>query len=267
MTHSGASVEFLGVGYSYGRSARPAITQVDFRVGAGEFCCLVGPNGAGKTTLLKLAAGLLRPKAGRVLTSGLEPSRLPRKKAARLVTYVPPSFDVPFPIDVSSFVGLGAFARRTSFFDLRSDAAETLAALERLRISRLASRRVGQLSQGERKLVLLARALVQNSEIILLDEPTAHLDIHRAVEALEVFYELCRVEGRTVVTSIHDLNVALLFSTKVALLKGGRLVDFGDPEAVMLYRKVTQVFECDVYIGRNELNGRLFVVPMRKTDS
>lgn len=253
--------------FSYPGGARKALEKVTLRVGSREFVCLLGPNGAGKTTLLRVASGLSRPQQGTVLVCGMDPCRTSRRRVARIVTYVPPSMEVLFPMDVSAFVQMARYPYSRGFFEGAWERQRTEDALSAMGVAHLAHRQVGELSSGERKLVLLARALAQGTRLILLDEPTAHLDIARAVEALDVFFRAAVERGVAVVATIHDLNVALLFATKVGLMKDGKILDFGEPEETVLYPKLTRLYGCDVYIGRNELNGKLFVVPMKKPET
>ncbi len=255
-------VELHGVRLRYPGADRCALDGVDLSVGPGEVVGLLGPNGAGKTTLLRLAMGLLAPLSGEVRLLGDPPASLRRREAARRAAFVPASLAVALPMSVREFVALGRLPHLRGLFESRRDRACIRLALEWVGASDLADRPYGSLSAGEQKRVLVARALAQEPRVLLLDEPTANLDIAHGVALLDRLRSLARAERLGVLASIHDLNLALQFCDRLALMREGRVVAQGDPESVMRYPVVREVFGCDVYIGRNERNGCLFMVPL-----
>lgn len=255
-------IEMRGARFCYPGTARLALDGVDLAVGPGEVFGLLGPNGAGKTTLLRLAAGLLAPTEGSVRLLGDPPASLRRRDAARRAAFVPASLHVPLPMTVREFVALGRLPHLKGLFESRDDRAKVRAALDLVEAADLADRLHGSLSSGEQKRALVARALAQEPRVLLLDEPTANLDIAHGVALLDRLRALARRDGLAVLASIHDLNLALQFCDRLALLRDGRVKAQGDPESVMRDPVVREVFGCDVYLGRNELNGRLFLVPL-----
>lgn len=255
-------IEFTGARFKYPGADRPALDGVNLSVYPGEVFGVLGPNGAGKTTLLRLAAGLLAPCTGSVRLLGDAASSLRRKEAARRAALVPASLHVALPMTVREFVSLGRLPHLKGLFESREDRASVQDAIAWVGAEDLAERHYGSLSSGEQKRVLVARALAQQPKVLLLDEPTANLDIAHGVALLDRLRFLARLKGLAVVASIHDLNLALQFCDRLALLRGGRVVAQGDPESVMRYKVVREVFGCDVYIGRNELNKSLFMVPL-----
>lgn len=255
-------LEMEGVHFCYPESSRFAVAQVDLAVGPGEVLGLLGPNGAGKTTLLRLAAGLLAPTGGAVRLLGDSPASLRRPEVARRAAFVPASLHVSLPMTVREIVSLGRLPHSRGFFESRQDRERVQEALALLGACDLDERLYSTLSSGEQKRVLVARALAQEPRVLLLDEPTANLDIAHGVALLARLRALARRSGLAVLAAIHDLNLALLFCDRLALLRDGRVVARGDPESVMRYPVVREVFGCDVYIGRNELTGTLFMVPL-----
>jgi iron complex transport system ATP-binding protein len=248
--------------FHYPGREQPALRAFGLTVAPGEVVGLIGPNGAGKSTALRLAAGLLEPASGTVRVQGADPARLPRARAARLVALVPASLAVQFPMTVRDLVALGRTAHLQGLFESAEDRRAVADALAFASVEALAGRPYGELSAGEQRRVLVARAVAQSPRVLLLDEPTANLDVAHAVSLLRRVVAHARATRTAVVAAIHDLNLALLFCDRVVLMQAGGVVAQGEPEAVMQYGTVRATFGCDLYIGRNELNGRLYLVPI-----
>lgn len=257
-----APLEVAGVSFRYPGRTHAAVSGLDLSVGPGEIVGLIGPNGAGKSTVLRLVAGLLGPASGTVRVQGIDPFRIPRSRAACQVALVPASLNVQFPMTVRDFVALGRTAHLKGLFESAEDRRVVAQALEFAEVATLADRAYGELSAGEQRRVLVARAVAQAPRLLLLDEPTANLDIAHAVSLLRRVVDHARASRTAVVAAIHDLNVALLFCDRVVLMQAGGIVAQGEPESVMQYATVRAAFGCELYIGRNELNGRLFLVPI-----
>jgi iron complex transport system ATP-binding protein len=255
-------LDLAGAAYRYPGAPEPALAGIDLYASASEVVGLVGPNGAGKSTLLRVAAGLCPATGGTVRVLGADPARRRRREVAAEVAFVPSSLHVSFPMTVRDLVAIGRIPHLRGFFEGRRDRAAVERSLDLVHALSLADRGYDTLSAGEQKRVLVARALAQEPRLLLLDEPTANLDIAQGVFLLGVLACLARTGGVCVVAAIHDLNLALLHCDRIALLDRGRLVAAGEPEAVMRYDTVRRVFGCDVYIGRNEVNGKVFMVPM-----
>lgn len=253
-----------GVEFRYPEAASAALREVSLECRAGELVGIIGPNGAGKTTLLKLAAGFIRPAEGDVRVLGRDPTAGPRKETASRVAYVPVALPVGFPMTVRDLVTLGRIPHLRGFFESPEDRRVVIRSLEVVDSAHLADRAYPGISAGEQKRVLVARALAQEPRLLLLDEPTANLDIAHGVSLLDRLVGLVRTQGLSILAAIHDLNLALLFCHRLVLMKQGRVLTSGDPESVMQYPLVREVFGSDVYIGRNELSGKLFVVPLKQ---
>jgi iron complex transport system ATP-binding protein len=210
----------------------PVLAGLDLTLERGELLLLAGRNAAGKTTLLRAAAGLAQPDAGSITLGGRPLASLRRRELGRRVAFVPQETGVPFPFTAGQLVLLGRTPHLGLLaFESKADVVVAEAALARLGLEALADRSVLELSGGERQLVQLARALAQDAQLLLLDEPTAHLDLaHRAL-VLGCLRELTR-EGRTVLVVSHDLAAAS-HANRVAFLAEGRIAAVGPPEQVI----------------------------------
>jgi iron complex transport system ATP-binding protein len=237
-------VELRGVGAAYG--PRRVLDAIDLTIAPGERVALVGPNGAGKSTLLRVLTGLLRPSAGDVRLEGRPVDGRSRESIARLVAVVPQVATLPFAARVEEVVALGRLPWEDPLRGPRpGDRAAVAAAIERVGLGRLIGRDARELSLGERQLVLLALAVAQSTPVIVLDEPTVHLDIRHQVDAMELLLDLNRREGTTVLAVMHDLRLAARFFPRIAVLADGRLVADGPPAAALSPDRIRDVFEVD----------------------
>jgi len=226
-----------------------SLRQVSLMVEEGEMVALLGPNGSGKTTLIKLAAGVLNPERGEVLLGEARLRKLSRKEIARRVAVVPQSFNIPFAFTVAEVVMLG----RTPFINTLSGEGErdrsiARRAMELTGIEQFSKRTFNELSGGERQKSILAMALAQEPKLILLDEPTAHLDINHQVEILELVKGLNREQGVTVLGAMHDLNLAALYFDRLVLLKEGAIFAQGPPATVLTEKTIYDVFGAAVHV-------------------
>jgi iron complex transport system ATP-binding protein len=233
--------------YSYGHVR--ALDHISMEFEQGGFYGLLGPNGSGKSTLLRLLTGTFIPGEGEIYIKGKPLSRTRRRDLARLIAFVPQDFHMDFPFTVSEIVMMGRFSYqgllgRGSERDLQAVSM----AMELTRTKELADRPVTNLSGGELQRVVLAQALAQESEILLLDEPTSHLDIKFQLEILELLKELKRSMGLTIISSLHDLNLASLYCHHLFFMKKGRLITHGPVEEVFTEEIITGVFDAPVKI-------------------
>jgi iron complex transport system ATP-binding protein len=241
---SAPAVAFEGVSVAY--REREALRSVDLAIDAGERVALIGPNGAGKSTLLTVATGILRPTAGRVRLDGRPIESLERAEIARRVAVVPGSASLPFSMRVEEVVALGRLPHEDPFRGLRpADRAAVAAAIDRVGVGHLLGRDARELSLGERQLVLIALAVAQSAPILILDEPTVHLDLRHQVEAMELLVDLNERDGTTIVAVLHDLALAAHFFPRLVLLDDGRVVGDGLPPEVLAPDRVREVFRVD----------------------
>jgi iron complex transport system ATP-binding protein len=240
-------------------AGRPILAGADLSLGEGEVLGLVGRNGAGKTTLLRVASRVLRPARGRVWIGDAPAESLEGRDFARRVAVVPQDTGIPFAFSVAEVVLMGRAPHLGLLgFEGARDHAVAVEALERLGIAQLAERSVLEISGGERQLVMLARALAQESPILLLDEPTAHLDLPHRLEVLELARVLAG-SGRSVLVVSHDLPLLARFCDRLALLAGGRL-EVGPCESMLEPDRLREAFGLDAELLRTGA-GEPIVVP------
>jgi iron complex transport system ATP-binding protein len=242
----------------------PVIDDVSLALQPGEMLGVLGPNGSGKSTLLRLLSGVLRPASGEVRVHGRPLVQHSPRELGKLIAVVPQDTFVEFPFSVTEVVLMGRSPHLGGFaFEGDRDLAVAHDAMRRTGIFDLAQRSIHELSGGERQRVILARALAQEAPIMLLDEPGAFLDIRHVVEIYDLLQDLRR-EGRSILTVLHDLNLAALYCDRVALLKAGRLVRVGSPAEVITYASVTEVYETEVYVDVNDITGAVNVLPLSR---
>jgi len=240
------------------RPGQPVVRQVTSRSPAGAVTALLGPNGAGKSTLLHLLLGLYSPWEGRILLAGKPLAAYGRAGLSRAIGLVPQREHVPFAFRVREYLLLG----RSPYLGLLrqpgpEEEAHVDAALERLEISHLAHREVASLSGGEHQLVLMARALVQGAPVVLLDEPTAHLDVGNKYRILDLLQTLA-AEGRTVIFSTHDPQAAADVAAHVWLLQQGRLHFAGTPAEALTAERLSALYKTPLHVIT--ANGRTVIV-------
>lgn len=234
-----------------GYGSRTIVDSADLAVAGGERLAVVGPNGAGKSTLLRALTGVLPPRAGSVRLCGDPIESVHRQAVARTIAVVPELTDVPFAMPVEDVVALGRLPHEPPLTGLRpSDVAAIDRAIEHVGITHLRRRDVRELSMGERQLVFIAVAVAQAAPILVLDEPTAHLDIRHQVEVMELLGELNRRDGTTVVAVLHDLALAAHFFPRVVVMDRGRIVADGEPARVLDVSRIRDVFRVDPALVR-----------------
>lgn len=239
---------------------RRIFSGIDFDVSPGEVVGLVGRNGVGKTTLLRLANGALAASEGRVLLGGEPVAEMGRRRLARRIALVPQDLHVSFPFRVGELVLMGRAPHQPLVgLESESDVALVLAALERLGIAALADRGINTLSGGERQLVLFARALVQDPSVLLLDEPTAFLDLKHRVEVLREVRAFAR-SGRAALVVSHDLSLAARACDRIVLLGPGEVAAIGPPAEVLTSAHLRAAFGIETFTFAGP-DGALVVVP------
>lgn len=226
-----------------GYGERVVLRECSFAIASGEIVAVVGPNGAGKSTLLRVLAGLLRPMAGVVALDGRGLETLSRSEVARRIAVVPQIFDTLFPFMVREVVALGRTARLGSFGRASADDVAAIdRAIDELELGPLASRRIDRLSGGERQRAVLAMALAQETDVLLLDEPTVHLDPGHQIATLGLIRKLAAKRGLAVCAVLHDLNLASTFASRIVVIADGRVACEGTPFDVLRADLVRTVF-------------------------
>lgn len=259
---AGSALRAQGVGFAYRREE--VLRGIDLTVEPGTTLGIIGPNGSGKSTLIRILSGALAPGSGSVFLGHQSLAYLAPAERARRIAVVPQETHVEFAFTVMETVLMGRAPHLGRFaFEGDHDVAIAEAAMRRTGVEHLAERSLHELSGGERQRVILARALAQDAEVMLLDEPAAFLDIRHEVEIYDLLGELAR-EGRTIVSVLHDLNLAALYCDRIALMQEGRIVAMGSPEAVITYPSITAVYGVDVYVDRNDITGAINVLPLSR---
>jgi iron complex transport system ATP-binding protein len=237
------------------------LNGINLTVRAGEILSLIGPNGSGKSTLIRAMSSVLKPKGGKISLDGKDVSTLKRDELARIMAVVPQNPNLPPAFTSFEIVLLG---RTPHLGLLRYESGRDFdlvwKAMEITQTQHLAERRVGELSGGERQRLTLARALAQESKILLLDEPTANLDINYQIETLEIIRGLCLGEDLAAVMAMHDLNLAAQYSDRLVLLNEGRIWAEGSPEEVITAENAKEVYKAEVCIYPHPINGIPYVL-------
>ncbi|MFC7045920.1 ATP-binding cassette domain-containing protein [Halobacteriaceae archaeon GCM10025711] len=246
------TVDVSGVTVRLGGVA--VLDDVDLAIDDGAFLGLVGPNGAGKTTLLQTVSATRTPDSGTVRVDGDDVHALSSRAASRRVATVPQETSIAFDFSVRELVEMGRHPHRPRF-GADPDPGRVDDAMARTQVDHFADRPVSAVSGGERQRVLIARALAQDAPVLLLDEPTASLDINHQVRTLELVRELVDEAGTTVVAAIHDLNLAARYCDELALLSDGGLVDTGDPASVLSADTVGEAFGANAVVSRHPVTG------------
>jgi iron complex transport system ATP-binding protein len=241
-----AGLRFERVGVRLG--GVEVLRGVDLAVAPGEVVGLLGRNGAGKTTLLRTATRVIAPDAGSVQVDGDPVTALSRRELARRVAVVPQETHVPFPFRVAEVVLMGRTPHLGAFaFESLADLERAHQALERMGVAHLADRSILEVSGGERQLVMVARALVQDPRALLFDEPTAFLDLAHRVQVLGAVRELAR-DGRAALVVTHDLTLAARFCDRLALLTEGRVLAAGPPAQVLDPQRLLQAYGVEAQV-------------------
>lgn len=238
------------------------IDDVSLQIEAGEVLALVGPNGAGKTTLIRAVSGVVRPESGSLTYAGMDILASDQSLRARLMAVVPQAVSLPGSFSVYQTVLLG----RTPYMGWlgnpgSGDRASVVDAMEKTSLSELASRYVGELSGGERQRVLLARALAQDTKILLLDEPTSHLDLQHQSAFLNLVCKLAKEKRLAVILVLHDLNLAGVYADKVAVMVEGKIRAAGDVSSVLTSKLLSEVYSMPVHVISHPEYGTPLILP------
>ena len=245
-------LENVSLGYRH----RPVLSDVTFHVAPGEMVGLIGPNGSGKSTVIRALTRIIAPHRGRILLNGRELGTIDRQELARMLGVVP-----QLPLLPSAFTGfeivlmgrnphLGTFQH-----EKEKDLQIAWQAMEMTGTQDLARRSVGELSGGQIQCLLIARALAQQTKAVLLDEPTANLDIGRQIEILDLIKRLCREQDLAVLAALHDLNLASQYCNRLVLISEGRLYGHGTPSEVVTPENIAAVYGADHCVYAHPVNG------------
>ncbi|HUR32668.1 MAG TPA: ABC transporter ATP-binding protein [Vicinamibacterales bacterium] len=255
----------LSFAYGRGAAARAVLSQVSLGISRGSAVGLLGPNGSGKTTLLRLMAGVLTPTHGTVTLDGQPIDRMPRRDLAKRIAVVPQETRATFDFTVLEMVLMGRYPHLGPFeLEGPADVEIARAALQATGTSALEHRLFATLSGGEKQRVIIAAALAQASDLLLLDEPTTALDLRYQFEILGVLRSLSVERGATLVVSTHDLNLAAALCQRVILLKDGRVIANGPTDQTLTAANIRALYDVDADVQFHSRAGHLTVVPYER---
>jgi len=252
-------LEVSGIACAY--DGADVLADVTLRVAPGDFVAVAGPNGSGKSTLIRSMSRVLRPRLGSALLDGRDLYALPARESARAIGVVPQEAPVEFEFTCEEIVLMGRAPHLGRFqSEGAKDVAVAREAMERTGTWELRGRSVLELSGGERQRVILARAFAQEPRVLLLDEPTAHLDLAYQGQILRIVETLRREKGTAVLATLHDLNLAAAFADRIVLLSKGRIAAAGSPAEVLVDRTLRDVFGVEVSVRPHPDTGRPLVL-------
>jgi ABC-type cobalamin/Fe3+-siderophores transport system ATPase subunit len=251
-------IECGNIVFSY--NGTEVLKGIDFSVSPGEMVGILGANGAGKSTLLKILSGLLQPKSGETLYRNKELSKLSRKELSKRLAYIPqdPVFSFPFTVTETVLMGRAPYIGRFEF-ERERDLEIAERAMKTVGITPLKDRLISQISAGERQLASLARALVQEPEIMILDEPATFLDVRHRTEIMKILIKLKEERGISIVAATHDIFSALYYFEEIKILKDGIIFAEGKTETVVTEDILSSAYGIKVTVKKD--NGRVFVFP------
>jgi iron complex transport system ATP-binding protein len=255
------NLDLVLTGVEAGYGDRPVLRSIDLQVRPGEVLAIVGPNGVGKSTLIKAASGTLATRRGTVSIGGEDLSRLKAAERARRVSVVGQALNLPPAFSALDLVLMGRTAY-LGWFEREGarDREIAWAAMARTETAALAERPIGELSGGEQQRVLIARALAQSAPIMLMDEPTAHLDLRHQDAQLKLIRRLVKEDGLAVLIALHDLNLVARFADRVALLSAGRIHTAGLPEEVLTPEHLAAVYGIEIHVMKHPIHGKPLVL-------
>ncbi|MBU1122826.1 MAG: ABC transporter ATP-binding protein [Candidatus Omnitrophota bacterium] len=251
-------INIKNITFGYGQTE--VLKNISCAVSESDFLGIIGPNGAGKTTLFKLISKLLKPWQGKIFYNNIDLTKIPLHQLAKTMAVIPQILETPFSFTVNEFVSMGRFPHLSRFENFRHQDYDIVnQSLNLADVSRLSSHRLTELSGGERQRVIIAQGLAQTPKLLLLDEPTAHLDITHQVRILDLLKRLNKQTGLTVIVVMHDLNLASEYCDKIILLKNGEIFKSGSPREVFSYENIEEVYKTTVVVKNNPISKKPYV--------
>jgi iron complex transport system ATP-binding protein len=245
-------IKDLSAGYGNG----DIIKNISFAMNSGEFLSILGRNGSGKSTLIKAIQGLLKHISGRVTVEGRDLFSLKPHEIARKIAYVPQLHPLSFEFSVEEIILMGRYIHQKRLAGASSEDKKIIKEIMHLTAtSHLKEKKIAHLSGGERQRVFIARALAQDTPILFLDEPSAHLDISYQVEIYQILKRLQKEKGKTVLSAEHNINLAIPFSQQLLFLKEGSIHSLGTPSELVTQQNILEVFQADVMVRDNLHSG------------
>ncbi len=259
-------IKISNLTFSYTSQNQNILNKINITFNENEFAVILGPNGSGKTTLIKLMARFIKPVQGELYLRGIPYNRISTKEFYKKISYVPQKFFSIYPYTVFETVLMG---RSLNFsllgFEHESDIEKVELVLEELNLSHLAKKKISEISGGELQKVIIARAIVQDSEVILLDEPNTHLDVKHQIQIFELLKSL-KKSGKSIIAVSHDINLASFYADRIILLKNGTIHYDGSIDEILKEDIIEEIFEIEnrVVIDPEEKIPQLIIKPTRK---
>ncbi len=239
------------------------LRDISFNIEKGKFLSIIGPNGSGKSTILKLLNNIYYSKSAKILVDGKNLNTFKKKDLARKMALVPQDTIIDYEFTVEEVVLMGRHPYKGRFEkENGNDSKIVREALELTNTLHLKDRIITEVSGGERQRVVIARALAQDTSIILLDEPTAHLDINHQIEILDLLKKLNKEKGTTIILVIHDINLGVRYSEEVIMLSKGKILGQGSPEKVITRDNIQLAYNMEVAIDKNKYTDTLYLTPV-----
>jgi iron complex transport system ATP-binding protein len=249
------------LGFRYG--ADWVLKDIDFSIQLGDVLGIIGPNGSGKTTLLKILSGLFKPEKGAAYLRGEDLNKISKKRLAQHISIIPQENMIPFPYTVLEVVLMGRYPYLGGWsFEGKRDYDIAYSSMKLLEVDRFSDCLFSDLSGGEKQRVIIARALTQEPEILLLDEPGTFLDLQHQLGIQEIIQDLNQTQGMSLVLVSHDLNMASQLCPRLLLLDQGRMAHIGAPENVLTAEWLRKVYHCEVEIDVHPVTGKPRITPL-----
>jgi iron complex transport system ATP-binding protein len=250
-----------------GYNNRPIIKDVSLEIKKTDFLGIIGPNGSGKTTLLRILTKILSPQQGHVSIEGRDIKQMGHKELAKKIAFVGQETVINFPFSALEIVLMGRIPHLKRLQpETKKDFSIAKNALESTDSLLLKDKMINELSAGERQRILIAKALAQEPSILLLDEPTSHLDIGHQIQILDLLKRLNKQIGLTIIMVIHDLNLAGQYCNRIILLNEGKTFKEGSPKEVLTYQNIETVYKTVVVVNENPINRKPYVLLVSKED-
>jgi len=252
-------IKIKNLSFSYDEEV---LNNININFEKGKFYTILGPNGSGKTTLLRLISKSLNVNKEEIFIEGKDLFTIKSKLLSKKMAMVPQSTEIEFDFSVEDIVLMGRTPHIPRFCsESEEDFSIAKAAMEMTNTLKLKDKKINQLSGGERQRVIVARAICQDTEIILLDEPISHLDIHHQIEIMNEIKQLNENKNITIIAVLHDLNIAAAYSDSMILMNKGHVHSFGTPEKILNEKAIEEVYGLQVYITKNPKTNKTFVMP------
>lgn len=255
------AIQVNNLDFEYGN--KKVLKDISLNIEKGKFISIIGPNGSGKSTLLKNINRIFMPKAGNIQIEDMNIKKMKTKELAKKVALVPQDTIIDYEFTVEDIVLMGRHPFKGRFQKENEDDYRIVQnALEQTNTIHLKDRIITEISGGERQRVIIAKALAQNPSIILLDEPTSHLDINHQIEILNLLRKLNKENGTTIVLVIHDINLAARYSDEIVMLNEGKILGIGKPEEVITNINIERAYDIKVVIEKSKITDSLYLTPI-----